>query len=232
MLLEKKHDRSVQPSRAFTLIELLVVIAIISLLVSILLPSLNKAKELAKSVICLTNVKNIGTAAILYTSDYEGYFFPHYDYRDRNGDNILDGPTWMYDGPTRGINQTPFFGRFYLGPDVIDGPSRGKGSVYDCPLWDGTFSGDHSDYGYNMAVGPNLTYYPALNIESVARPTDLVMFADALSYVISPDSGYWSYWDGIDGVRYHPDDRYNVVFADGHAETLGQGDLEDSNWIP
>ena len=83
-----------------------------------------------------------------------------------------------------------------------------------------------------MDVGPNVGYLPALNIESVTRPTDLVMFADGVSYAISPDSGYWAYWDGIDGVRYHADDRFNAVLMDGHAGTHGQGDLEDANWTP
>ena len=56
---------------AFTLIELLVVIAIISLLVSILLPSLNRAKDLAKAVVCSTNERAIGLATIMYCNDYD-----------------------------------------------------------------------------------------------------------------------------------------------------------------
>jgi prepilin-type N-terminal cleavage/methylation domain-containing protein len=53
----------------FTLIELLVVIAIISLLVSILLPSLTKAKELAQSTVCSNNLRNIGLEILYYAED-------------------------------------------------------------------------------------------------------------------------------------------------------------------
>ena len=60
----------------FTLIELLVVIAIISLLVSILLPSLNQAKELAKQVVCATNQRVMGHASYLYMGDHDGKFVP------------------------------------------------------------------------------------------------------------------------------------------------------------
>ncbi len=56
---------------AFTLIELLVVIAIIALLVSILMPSLQKAKEMAKDVVCLSHQKNISLAIYLYAQDYD-----------------------------------------------------------------------------------------------------------------------------------------------------------------
>ena len=61
---------------AFTLIELLVVIAIISLLVSILLPSLNRAKELAKRVICASDLRTIAMGINVYSENYDG-FLPH-----------------------------------------------------------------------------------------------------------------------------------------------------------
>jgi len=57
--------------RGFTLIELLVVIAIISLLVSILLPSLNRAKDLANRVVCMSQLRAQGTAIHIYASDWD-----------------------------------------------------------------------------------------------------------------------------------------------------------------
>lgn len=56
--------------RGFTLIELLVVIAIISLLVSILIPSLQSARELARLTVCATQLKGIGLGYAMYTQDY------------------------------------------------------------------------------------------------------------------------------------------------------------------
>ena len=56
----------------FTLIELLVVIAIIGLLLAILAPSLNKAKEKGKEIICRSNLRGVGMAITLYLEDYDG----------------------------------------------------------------------------------------------------------------------------------------------------------------
>ena len=61
----------------FTLIELLVVVAIIALLVSILVPSLTKAREQAKMVVCLSNERQMGLGMTMYANDNSGWYPPH-----------------------------------------------------------------------------------------------------------------------------------------------------------
>ena len=86
--------------RAFTLIEILVVVAIIALLISILLPSLNAAREQAQTVVCKTRLKELYSGHVLYAQDSKGRF-PHWDW-------------WLWDNfPGSGEAQADFPGSIY-----------------------------------------------------------------------------------------------------------------------
>src|SRR5512146_1279733 len=68
------HQSPITNPRGFTLIELLVVIAIIALLMAILMPALQRVREQARSVTCLSNLKQWGLFFSMYTEEHNGEF--------------------------------------------------------------------------------------------------------------------------------------------------------------
>jgi prepilin-type N-terminal cleavage/methylation domain-containing protein len=70
---EEPRGDEPQVGAAFTLIELLVVIAIIALLLTILMPTLDRAKELARQAVCKANLRNLGLASVSFASEHDGY---------------------------------------------------------------------------------------------------------------------------------------------------------------
>jgi prepilin-type N-terminal cleavage/methylation domain-containing protein/prepilin-type processing-associated H-X9-DG protein len=102
--------------KAFTLIELLVVIAIIAILAAILFPVFAQAKEAAKKISCLSNLKQIGTSTYLYLNDYDDELYAH---RWNCGGNVTNGYSAVETCPdyvgtqANGLNSTA--------PDQTDG---------------------------------------------------------------------------------------------------------------
>ena len=114
-----KRRRLAGAETAFTLIELLVVIAIIAILAAMLLPTLARAKEKAKSISCLNNLKQLSLAAQMYVNDNQGFYPPRINFSTVNS----RWPDKFYDGYGRNVNV------LFCPGETTDSPETSSNSV-------------------------------------------------------------------------------------------------------
>jgi len=225
---------------AFTLIELLVVIAIISVLAAMLLPVLALAKEKARSISCINNLKQIGTVMMMYSDDHNGSLVPA-EYDVKNGAQFRAGwPTILYDAKYLPSQTAPTYYAVNLGNYVFHCPS-GLPSVYrfnptsrDDPegakAWpspsEKTRHTFHIDcwYGINGSTDrPEKWPFTRIPMDGTKNPT-CNKFSAAARFPRMPVifDGFWIH-NGKDeriNARHSKNTRSNILFFDNSAASF------------
>jgi prepilin-type N-terminal cleavage/methylation domain-containing protein/prepilin-type processing-associated H-X9-DG protein len=188
-------------THGFTLIELLVVVAIVAILAAILFPVFARAREKARQTKCLTNLRQIVTAELMYADDY---------------DEVLPlaisiSPTWQI------WTYNDLLGPYTKNGDIFKCPSDGVGAVDLTSLGLGRFS-----YGPNTKWVANNTRfvhgilamgYPSASLGDIEYPAEMPSLADAEG-ALYPD-----FISTVEAARRH-NGGCNVSYVDGHAKWL------------
>jgi len=200
-------------SPAFTLIEMLVVIAIIAVLAALVAPALMRSRDSALSIHCLNNMRQIGTAVMLFADAHDDCF-P----RSQHSAFAHGELTWARSvAPYLGSSTTAW-------KDLLD-------SVYHCPSDPRAAT---LSYGLNVyfELGPDDDYpgYPMTwrRRFDVTSPSATILIAenDSLADHIMPN--FWSSpGDAVDVASKRHNDKANYIFADGHAEARAFNTIYD-----
>ena len=203
----------------FTLIELLVVIAIIAILAAILFPVFAQARESARTSSCLSNMKQIGTATMMYMQDHDETY-P--DQRDAKG-RLQDG---VY--VAAAVPKKPQGQNFY---DALNPYIRGE-RIWLCPsaldnVYDRTEKSILS-YHYNG-------YFCGTAAAAVNNPANTLLFKESYKYHwarawLRPMEGYGGSRKGdlIGAHCYYSGNLHRngsvILFADGHVKYYREGE--------
>ena len=214
----KQRDvRKTGKRRGFTLIELLVVVAIIGILVAMLLPALQQVRERARQIVCISKLRQISLAAMMYSADHNGWIVP------------TVWPPYFENLSDRKPTSSCDYGLKY--PESFICPSEKVGFGH---YKDGLFYYTH--YGVNVFLCGTTSeinyeiYYPIHKLSAVKQPS-ITMFVMDNSQIYGPGIKYtdhlsYRHAGGICGANsYLGGGRANILYFDGHVEAKTIQDL-------